>query len=61
MATWSKIRTSDVIVYNNYGCVFKGAWHENFEKLILLKLADKSQFTSIYFIHNAKTANLYHI
>ena len=38
----------------------KGAWHENFEKLILLKLIYRChQFSSKYLIDNEKIANLY--
>ncbi len=32
----------------------KGGWHENVEKLILLKLADKAVFISKYLIHEEK-------
>ena len=38
---------------------FKGARHEHFEKLILLKFADKVSFHPKYPINNQKTANLY--
>ncbi len=65
--TWFQIFLStfgvSVLIYSCvsvliYAYLVKGAWHEYFEKLIMLKLAEKVSVHLKYLIHNEKTAKL---